>query len=234
MEFLVGLQQWIRAAVGDQLAGFGASHDVALLTAMVPLGIAFGAIHALTPGHGKTILASYVAGSGHGLARSIGVATLLAATHVVSAVVLALAGAPLLARTLAGAGRADAIEAASRGLIAVIGLWLLLRAIRGSRHLHGEGPAVAVAAGLVPCPLTLFAMVYAISRGIPEAGLVFAAAMLVGIGITLAAVATLTVLARDRVVAFLARHDASVTLAARWLDGIAGFLLILLGVAAFL
>ena len=86
----------------------------------------------------------------------------------------------------------------------------------------------------MPCPLTLFAMVYAISRGIPEAGLVFAAAMLVGIGITLAAVATLTVLARDRVVAFLARHGASVTLAARWLDGIAGFLLILLGVAAFL
>ena len=58
MEFLVGLQQWIRAAVTDELAAFEATRSVALLFGMLPLGIAFGAVHAITPGHGKTVLAS--------------------------------------------------------------------------------------------------------------------------------------------------------------------------------
>jgi ABC-type nickel/cobalt efflux system permease component RcnA len=33
------------------------------LVLILPLGIAFGAVHALTPGHGKTVLASSLVGS---------------------------------------------------------------------------------------------------------------------------------------------------------------------------
>jgi ABC-type nickel/cobalt efflux system permease component RcnA len=233
MEFLVGLQEWIRAAVSDQLDAFEATRSLALLAAMLPLGIAFGAVHALTPGHGKTVLASYVVGSGQGLARAVGVAGVLSATHVASAVILALAGSSLLSRTLPGAGRSDLIEDVSRGLIGLIGLWLLVRAIRGARHVHGEGAAVGFVAGLVPCPLTLFAMVLAISRGIPEAGIAFAVSMLIGIAITLSGVAVATALARDRVAIFLERNGASVARIARVLDVTGGALLIAVGVAQF-
>jgi nickel/cobalt exporter len=48
---------------------------------------------------------------------------------------------------------------------------------------------VGVIAGLVPCPLTLFAIFFALSRGVPEAGLTFAVAMMLGVGLTLGAVA---------------------------------------------
>ena len=234
MQFLVGLQQWIRSAVADELTAFEASRSLALLVGMLPLGIAFGAVHALTPGHGKTVLASYVVGSRLSLLRSVGVAGLLSATHVASAVLLALVGAPLVARTITGAGRSDLIDDVSRGLIAAIGLWLLIRAIRGARHLHGEGPLVGVAAGLAPCPLTLFAMVLAISRGIPEAGIAFAVAMLIGIALTLSVVAAATALARDRVEVLMERHGASVTRVSRILDALSGALLIAIGVAQFL
>ena len=44
---------------------------------------------------------------------------------------------------------------------------------------------MGVVAGLVPCPLTLFAMVAGISRGVPEAGLTFAVATLFGVAFTL-------------------------------------------------
>lgn len=234
MDFLVGLQQWIRTAVGDELTAFEATRSLGLLVGMLPLGIAFGAVHAITPGHGKTVLASYLVGSRLDLWRSLGVAGVLSATHVASAVVLALAGAPLIARTIAGAGRSDLIEEASRGLIALIGLWLVVRAIRGARHPHGEGMVVGFVAGLVPCPLTLFAMVLAISRGIPEAGIAFALAMLVGIALTLSMVAAATALARDRAVVFLERHGNSVAWTARLLDALAGALLIAIGVAGLL
>jgi ABC-type nickel/cobalt efflux system permease component RcnA len=233
MEFLVGLQEWIRAAVSNQLDAFEATRSFSLLVAMLPLGIALGAIHALTPGHGKTVLASYVVGSGQGLARGVGVAGVLSATHVASAVILALVGSSLLSRTIAGAGRSDLIEDVSRGLIALIGLWLLVRAVRGARHVHGEGVAVGFVAGLVPCPLTLFAMVLATSRGIPEAGIAFAVSMLIGIALTLSAVAVATTLARDRVAVLLERHGTSVNRIARGLDAIGGALLISIGVAQF-
>ena len=48
---------------------------------------------------------------------------------------------------------------------------------------------VGVIAGLTPCPLTLFAMFFALARGVPEAGLTFAFSMMLGLGLTLMAVA---------------------------------------------
>jgi len=162
-----------------------------------------------------------------------GVAGAPSTTHMASAVLLALIGAPLLSRAITGAGRSDVIEDISRGLIALIGVWLLVRAFRDGLHPHGEGAVVGIVAGLVPCPLTLFAMVYAVSRGVPEAGLVFALAMLIGITLTLAAVAVATSLARDRMALIVASHGASMASVSRALDAIAGVLLIAIGAAQF-
>jgi nickel/cobalt exporter len=197
---------------------------------VLPLGIVFGAVHALTPGHGKTVLASYLVGSRLALLRSLAVAGTLAVTHVASAVLLALIGAPLLSRTITGAGRSDILEDVSRGLIAAIGLWLVVRALAGRKHVHGEGLMVGFVTGLVPCPLTLFVMFFAISRGIPEAGLTFALAMLIGISVTLSAVAAAVTIGRESVERWADRHGRSIDRLARLLDGISGALLIVIGI----
>ena len=178
MDFLVGLQRWINASITADLSAFAATRNWLALLAVLPLGIAFGAVHALTPGHGKTVLASYLVGSRLAVLRGLAVAGALALTHVGSAVVLAVAAAPILTRTLGGVGRAPVLEDVSRGLLALIGLWFLFRAWRGPAHEHREGIMVGVIAGLVPCPLTLFAMFLALGRGVPEAGLMFALAMM--------------------------------------------------------
>jgi nickel/cobalt exporter len=196
---------------------------------VLPLGIVFGAIHALTPGHGKTVLASYLVGARLAVMRALAVAGALALTHVASAVVLALTAAPLVTRSLGGVGRAPILENVSRGLLAVIGLWFLYRALRRPAHEHREGVMVGVIAGLVPCPLTLFAMFFALSRGVPEAGLTFALAMTLGIGLTLGAVATLTVIAREWATGFLARHGGSVEKVSRLLEGATGLALVAIG-----
>ena len=85
-------------------------------------------------------------------------------------------------------------------------------------------------AGLVPCPLTLFAMFFALARGIPEAGLVFAIAMMFGVLTTLSIVAFLTVVTRDWLIDYTARHGASMLRLTRVLDGASGALLIALSV----
>jgi ABC-type nickel/cobalt efflux system permease component RcnA len=191
-------------------------------------------VHALTPGHGKTVLASYLVGSRLAVLRGLAVAGALALTHVGSAVVLAVAAAPILTRTVGGVGRAPVLEDVSHSLLALIGLWFIFRAWRGPAHEHREGIMVGVIAGLVPCPLTLFAMFLALGRGVPEAGLMFALAMMLGVGLTLGSVAALTVLARESVVSFVARHGGSVAKASRGLEALTGAALFAIGVRELL
>jgi nickel/cobalt transporter (NicO) family protein len=232
MDWLFEIQRSINEAVNHLIGSFAESRDSNTLLIMLPLGIMFGAVHALTPGHSKIVLASYLVGSRLALTRSAMVAGALALTHIASAVVLALLAAPLITRTIGAAGRAPAIETFSRGVLALIGVWLIVRAVRHRPHLHREGIMVGVVAGLVPCPLTLFAMFLALSKGVLLAGLTFAAAMMIGVALTLIGVAAVTVLARDRTLAAMGRHGASVERLSRALDFATGILLMAAGLIA--
>ena len=236
MDFLVAIQRWIHDILTADISAFAATRQWGALVALMPLGILFGAVHALTPGHGKTVLASYLAGSQLAVARGTAVASIQAATHVGSAVLLALLAIPLVTRTLGGAGRAPALELVSRGLLAAIGARLLWRAIRGRPHDHDEttGLSVGIIAGLVPCPLTLFAMVFALSNGVPAAGIAFAGAMLIGVALTLCAIAILTVLARDWFVHALARRGAALARLSRLLEAATGAMLLSIGLIQIL
>lgn len=237
MQWLVAAQEWIYGTINGYLATFASNEDWSALLGVMPLGIVFGAIHALTPGHSKTLLASYLIGSPLAYLRGLAVSSALAATHVVSAVVIALFAAELLTRTIVGAGRAPAVEDFSRGLLVFIGIWFVVRAIRGSAgHRHGEreGVAVGVIAGLIPCPLTLFVMVLALSRGVPEAGLAFALAMMMGVGLTLGAVALLAVAGRGVLTTAMERFGTSISVMSRSLDALAGLLLIVFGLREIL
>jgi nickel/cobalt exporter len=211
METLFALQRWIYSAIATELGGFAASGSLGILVSVLPLGILFGALHALTPGHGKAILASVIVASRMQLAKGTAMATVLAVTHVGSAVVLALVANFLIVRTIGGAGRAPLLEHISRAMLIVVGIWMIFRAMFRP-HAHGiKGTAVGFVAGLVPCPLTLFVMVFAITRGIAIAGVTFAVAMMVGIAATLCAVATAAVLARNAATDVLERWSWPMT-----------------------
>lgn len=82
MEFLIAIQGWIRQSITADLNAFAATRDWAALALVLPIGIVFGAVHALTPGHGKTVLSSYLVGSRLAVVRGLGVAGALALTHV--------------------------------------------------------------------------------------------------------------------------------------------------------
>ncbi|MBO6633715.1 MAG: ABC transporter permease [Parvibaculum sp.] len=230
MEWLSGIQGWIHQSVRNEFSAFAAAGDWTAVLAILPLGLVFGMVHALTPGHGKMLLASYLVGSRLSILRGLAVSSILAATHVLSAVVIALVATELLSRGLAGAGRAPALEWVSRGILVMVGLWFLVQAIAGAdRHMRHEGAAFGIVAGLVPCPLTLFAMIMASARGVPEAGLGFAAAMVLGIAITLGAVAVLAVAGRAGFAELLARYGAPTARLSRSLTGASGLLLATFG-----
>ncbi len=211
---LVDLQTTIHHTMGHYVSSFAQTRDWSALLAVLPIGILFGALHAITPGHNKLILATYAAGNRLVLLRAVFVSIVMTVTHIGSAVVLALVGSTLISRTLVGAGRAPAIEAASHILLIVIGAWMIWSAIRGNRHGHGkhqgQGIAFGLAAGLIPCPLTLFVMVFALANNVPEAGLVFAATMIVGVGGILTLTGIVASWAGRGAASWLEYHDSTV------------------------
>ena len=228
MQQIIAFQRDIYLSLSAQIQAFANGGGWGALLAFLPLGILFGAAHALTPGHSKTILATYLMGSPLGLVRGLAVSLALSFTHVAMSVVIALLALPLVSATLVGVGRAPLLEDVSRGLLGLIGLWMVVRAVRRAPHVHrqGEGAMVGVMAGLVPCPLTLFVMTFAISRGVPEAGVAFAAVMMAGVAVTLAMVAIAAVLFRQRMLHLFESRARLLDRSARVIEGMAGAFLL--------
>lgn len=111
----------------------------------------------------------------------------LGLSRMYGAVAIGSGASRLVSRTITQAGRAPLLETISHSLLVAIAVWMIWRAIRPARA-HERPGLFAVAAGLVPCPLTLFMVVMATSMGSPEVGLVFALAMLVRVGFVLSLV----------------------------------------------
>ncbi len=222
LAFLIDVQRSIYATLSSDITAYSISRDITALLAVLPLGIMFGAAHALTPGHSKSVLAAYILGSGLKPARALLTSFVLSVTHISSAVLLAVVTNSLVQRTLVGAGRAPALEWTSRLMLVAIGLWLIYRAIRARPHVHGEGIAGGFIAGLIPCPLTLFVMTLALSRSAPEAGLAFSVSMLLGVAAILGAVAVISAIARNSLVHLFDRHGTAIAQISRGLDAIAG------------
>lgn len=232
--WLVALQATIHGSIADHIQAFAGSGEWLTLLAVLPMGMLFGAAHGLTPGHNKMVLASYVVGDSVPALRASLMALVLTAVHVGSAVLIALFAGFLVSRTITSAGQAPVLGTASRVLLLGVGLWLVLRSLMGRPHVHGEGFGVAIAAGLVPCPLTLFVMVLAMSQGVPQAGLVFAVAMVGGVGTILVAVALAASFGSRVFADSLARQGAAMSLVARSLEMVAGVVLVLLAIIQLL
>lgn len=231
MQEMIALQRWLYGNMASGLGDVAEGSSLAVLAAMVA-AILFGALHALMPGHGKTVLFSYHLGQKGSLLSSIANGAILALTHVGIAIVLVLAGFSVISKAFAAGGRTPQFETASGVLIASIGAFLLWRAAAGQVHGQGgngqerNGRALAFVTGLVPCPLTTFIMSYALARGLLGAGLAVTAAMATGMVVTIAAVAVIATLSRTRLLRFFARTEGIRTWLGRTLE-IGGALLVI-------
>lgn len=201
MDWLISLQRWL---YGGMAEGMRSSADLTGVAPLMAAAFVFGSVHALMPGHGKSVLVSYHLGRESRILDGVITGTMLSLTHVGIAAVLVMAGVAVLSRSLGDAGRAPAFEAMSAGLIAAIGLYLIFRTMRPREHRHAEdGRTLAIATGLVPCPLTTFILTYAIMHDKLAVGLAAVAAMLLGIITTITAFSVGAVVARGRIVSVL-------------------------------
>ena len=144
----------VPGGVAEDLAGLIDITDLTPLAILLSLAVAFGLgiVHALSPGHGKTIMAAYLVGSGGSSRQAIGLGLAVTVSHTIG--VLALAGITLAASSVLPPERLYPILGVASGtLVIAIGaslLWSRLRSIRRERaharahaheHEHGHSHA---------------------------------------------------------------------------------------------
>ena len=128
MNALVAIQRWLYSGMASGL-GDVAGGDARAIVAAMAAAVLFGAVHALMPGHGKTVLVSYHLGQPAKLREGIVNGAILALTHVGLALVLVLAGFAVISKAFAYGGRTPQFETASGVLVALIGAFLLWRSM---------------------------------------------------------------------------------------------------------
>ena len=195
----------------NTLAG-GNTHGLLILF-LLAAAFGWGALHALSPGHGKTLVAGYLVGS-RGTPRHAAILGLtVTATHTVAVfafglVILFASQYVLPDRLYPWLGVVSGLLVVGIGFTVMrsrVRRWRALRAEEGRRHSgshehahhhpHPEGPitmrgllALGVSGGLVPCPSALVVLIAAISQHRLGLGMVLILAFSLGLAATLTAV----------------------------------------------
>jgi len=193
---------------------------------LLSVSFAYGVFHAAGPGHGKAVLATYLATHGGAVKRALGLsfaASLLQGMTAIILVVVLVYGLGWITRQAMGS--VVWVEQASFLLVAALGAWLCWRAIKQLRaayqahshshdhdHSHCCGGAHHIepqqaldwrtaiitvgAIGMRPCSGAVLMLGAASLLGQFEVGVASVVAMSLGTGITVSALALASILAR--------------------------------------
>jgi len=183
------------------------------------LALGFGALHALGPGHGKTLMAAYLVGAGGKVRHAVAVGGSVAVMHTASVlalgfVVLTLTQVFAPERVYPWLGLASGVVALGLGaslLVSRLGRWSRSPEAEEHHHHHGhdhphehEAPlsrrgltALAVAGGILPSPTALVVLLAAVALGRVAYGLALIAAFSLGLAGALVVVGIVALRASD-------------------------------------
>ena len=224
-DLLTDFQHRANAEVSFHMNAIERGENFGAFLLALAIAFAYGAVHALGPGHGKFVIVSYFLGREARVMRGVVLAIQIAIVHVIAAVVIVwLADAVLRGGFGVGLSEIPGVRAASFLIIVGIGLYMLYRAVRASlrarsrgagghhhhhdhrhdHHHHGhghggraEGGVLALAAGMVPCPGAVLIMLYAVGNDMIVPGSLLVASMSLGIGASICVLGVGAILARQ-------------------------------------
>jgi ABC-type nickel/cobalt efflux system permease component RcnA len=193
------------------------------IAAILGLAFLYGVLHAIGPGHGKAVVASYFVANRARWTGGIAMGSLISLIQGATAIVLVgLLAVVLQWRQLDVLNRATLVEFVSYGLIALLGIVMLWRGIAG----HGHGAAhdhdhdhdgmpsggsaalrgrLVLAAGLTPCASAIIILLFALANQALLIGIVAVASLSLGMAITVSAIGVASVLGRRALVGVLDR-----------------------------
>ena len=178
-----------------------------VLLAGVVVAFALGAIHALSPGHGKTIVAAYLVGTRGTPMHAVFLGGMVTFTHTVTVFFLGFATL-FLSRYVLPEKIYPVLGAVSGISIVWIGAVLLYKRAKPHHHHHDHAHdhgheasmtnlvALGASGGLVPCPTALVLLLTAVSLGRTGLGLVLLVAFSAGLAVVLTAIGLVVLYAK--------------------------------------
>jgi ABC-type nickel/cobalt efflux system permease component RcnA len=196
---------------GDGFAGLfddaASGQGVLLLLLLAAFG--WGAVHALSPGHGKAMVAAYLVGTRGSARHAVALGATVTVTHTIG--VFALGFVTLgLSQWVLPEDLYPWLTLVSGLLVLGVGLGVLRSRLRARSHSHShhhhdmpEGGwkgviAMGASAGLIPCPSALVVLLGAIAQHEVGLGMLLIVAFSIGLAATLTGLGLAVVYARQR------------------------------------
>jgi nickel/cobalt transporter (NicO) family protein len=263
--FLANVMAPVQRSLNESLSvltrSLEGSRSLGGLLFVVLISLAYGLFHAAGPGHGKTIVSSYFLANEARVRHSFIVGYMIAIVHALAALAVVLI-LSFVIHGLFSTGIETAnhyIQLVTFAVIALIGLFLLVARIRGSEHHHlhlgghhahdeqdheGEAAqritlrrlaAIAVPAGVIPCPGAVAIVLFALSMNMIGVSIISVVAISIGMGLTISVTGTLVILAKKGAVRIFAGPSGQGGSTARRVIEIGGAaVLFLFGIVFFL
>ncbi len=210
---------------------------------------AYGVVHALGPGHGKTLTFSYFLSEEANIKKGITVGCIIGFLHATSALTLVL----ILYFTVKKAylhnieNTSAAIKIISYSLITCIGLFLLIKNVyeikkrknieeKELQSLRDTKSVVpfSVAVGLIPCPGATIILLFSLSLGILKIGIISTIFMALGMATTISSVGIFTIFAKDNIKKILSKKGKLHSLFQKTTSALGAFFIFTLGVILLL
>jgi ABC-type nickel/cobalt efflux system permease component RcnA len=195
----------------DGFAGLfaDAASGQGVLLVLLLAAFGWGALHALSPGHGKAMVAAYLVGTRGRARHAIALGATVTVTHTIGVFALGLVTLALSQYVLPE-DLYPWLTLLSGLLVVTVGLAVLRsRARKAHSHAHAHGHAhgpevlgwrgllgMGAAAGLIPCPSALVVLLAAISQHEVSLGLLLITAFSLGLAATLTGLGLVVVSAR--------------------------------------
>jgi len=220
MEWIMGTVRTIQKELTTRLNDFGMriKDDPFGPALWLFLGLSFiyGVVHAVGPGHGKAVVCSYFLSNPGSLFAGAVMGNAITFVHMLSAGVAVGVAYLIFSTGMGGFAQASrAIQPASYALLALMGIFLVFKALRDTikggmlkgaacDHNHENEPddlksilVVSFVTGLIPCPGAAVILAFSIGLNIFWAGVLALILMAVGMGLTTTIFAWLAVTARS-------------------------------------
>lgn len=202
----------LRALLGESLSA-------GTLALAILLSAGLGALHALSPGHGKTLMAALLIGAHGGVPQAVRLALVVAVGHslgVVALGALVLGASELLLpqRVVSGLSIAAALLVVVYGIYLLAhgrGAWRQRRAARAPEHLHPHDHptpeirlskrhqlSLGLIGGLLPSGSALVVLLVAVTLDELLVGMVVIGAFGIGMAAAMAGIGLAVVVVRDR------------------------------------
>jgi nickel/cobalt exporter len=190
------------------------------LIVLISIAFVYGIVHALGPGHGKTVAGSYFLSKKAAVGNGILLGFLIAVVHAVSAVTVVLVLYFILKRGIGASLEhySRVVKLISAIAIMMIGIFLLVRRIFGKRkrqtggveHKHRQTRSIfliAFAVGIVPCPGAVLILLFSMNLDIIVYGIVLAFVMSLGMALTISVACCAVIVAKRGIVRAVAARS---------------------------